>query len=60
MPFEQGAKSVALVILLTFFSVVPVLIIDFFIRRKNYKGYPYPYITSSLIWIFCVALLIIV
>lgn len=60
MPFEQGAKSVALVILLTFFSVVPVLIIDFFIRRKNYKGYPYPYITSSLIWIFCVALLILV
>lgn len=38
MPFQQGAKSVALVILLIFFSVVPVLIIDFFTRRKNYKA----------------------
>ncbi|CAM2771548.1 MULTISPECIES: hypothetical protein [Legionella] len=60
MPFQQGAKSVALVILLIFFSVVPVLIIDLFTRRKNYKGYQYPYITSTIIWILCVALLIIV
>ncbi|KTD70337.1 hypothetical protein Lsan_0019 [Legionella santicrucis] len=60
MPFQQGAESAALVILLTFFSVVPVLIIDFFTRKKNYKGYQYPYITSTLIWIFCVALLIII
>lgn len=60
MPFQQGAESTALVILLTFFSVVPVLIIDFFTRKKNYKGYPYPYMTSTLIWILCVALLIII
>ncbi|HAU4213806.1 TPA: hypothetical protein F7Z54_16640 [Legionella pneumophila] len=60
MPFQQGAESVVLVILLTFFSVVPVLIIDFFTRKKNYKGYQYPYITSTIIWIFCVALLIII
>ncbi|CEG58274.1 TPA: hypothetical protein F7001_02630 [Legionella pneumophila] len=60
MPFQQGAESVALVILLTFFSIVPVLIIDFFTRKKKYKGYQYPYITSTIIWIFCVALLIII
>ncbi|HAU4159341.1 TPA: hypothetical protein ACPHXU_001642 [Legionella anisa] len=60
MPFQQGAESIALVILLTFFSVVPVLIIDFFTRKKTYKSYPYPYITSTLIWILCVVLLIII
>ncbi|HHI9989665.1 TPA: hypothetical protein ACQDQH_002762 [Legionella pneumophila] len=60
MPFQQGAESIALVILLTFFSVVPVLIIDFFTRRKTYKSYPYPYITSTLIWILCIVLLIII
>ena len=60
MPFQHGAESVALVILLTFFSIVPVLIIDFFTRKKKYKGYQYPYITSTIIWIFCVALLIII
>ncbi|HCJ1109635.1 TPA: hypothetical protein NQN63_000236 [Legionella pneumophila] len=60
MPFQQGAESVVLVILLTFFSVVPVLIIDFFTRKKNYKGYQYPYIISTIIWIFCVVLLIII
>ncbi|AUH71126.1 hypothetical protein [Legionella sainthelensi] len=60
IPFQQGSESIALVILLTFFSVVPVLIIDFFTRRKTYKSYPYPYITSTLIWILCVALLIII
>ena len=60
MLFQQGATSVALVTLLTFFSVVPVLIIDFFTRKKNYKSYQYPYITSTIIWIFCVVLLIII
>jgi hypothetical protein len=60
MPFQQGSESIALVVLLTFFSVVPVLIIDFFIRKKTYKSYPYPYITSTLIWILCVVLLIII
>ncbi|WP_392538575.1 hypothetical protein [Legionella sp. 227] len=60
MPFQQGAESIALVILLTFFSVVPVLIIDFFTRKKTYKSYPYPYITSTLIWILCIVLLIII
>lgn len=60
MPFQKGADSVALIILLTAVSVVPVLILDIQSRRKNFKKYKYPYVTSWIIWILCVVLLIII
>jgi hypothetical protein len=59
MPFKYGATSVALVILLTLLSVVPVLIIDFFTRKKTYTPYKYTYVTSAMIWIFGVVILVI-
>jgi hypothetical protein len=59
MPFQRGAESVSIVILLTTLSVVPVIIIDVIMRKKTYWGYKYPYITSGIIWIFCVFLLIV-
>lgn len=59
MPFKQGSDSVALVIVLTVVSVVPVFILDAHSRRSNFKKYKYPYVTSWLIWILCVVLLII-
>lgn len=59
MPFQQGKQSVALIILLTVLSVVPVIIIDVLNRRKSFKGFRYPYLTSTLVWIVSVIMLII-
>ncbi|KTD74015.1 hypothetical protein [Legionella tucsonensis] len=60
MPLQKGAVPVVLVFMLTFLSVLPVLILDIFSRRKNFKGYQYPYVTSALIWLLSVFLLIII
>lgn len=57
IPFHQAATQVALVILLTAVSVLPVIAIDFFMRRKNYKEYKYPYTTSAIIWLLSAVLL---
>ncbi|AWN73783.1 hypothetical protein LEAN103870_08850 [Legionella anisa] len=60
MPFQNGAVSVVLIFMLTFLSVVPVLILDIFSRRKKFKGYQYPYVTSGVIWLISVFLLVII
>ncbi|HHT0592621.1 TPA: hypothetical protein ACTXXA_001587 [Legionella anisa] len=60
MPFQNGAVSVVLIFMLTFLSVVPVLILDIFSRRKKFKGYEYPYVTSGVIWLISVFLLVII
>ncbi len=60
MPFQRGAVPVVLIFMLTFLSVVPVLILDIVSRRKTYKGYKHPYVTSGVIWILSVFLLIII
>lgn len=59
-PFQKGAVLVDLVIMLTFLSVVPVLILDIISRRKNFKRYQHPYALSSFIFILSVFLLIII
>ncbi|WP_454780669.1 hypothetical protein [Legionella sp. WA2022007384] len=59
MPFQKGAVSLVLVFMLTFLSVVPVLILDVISRRKSFKGYQHPYVASGVIWILSVFLLII-
>lgn len=51
MPFQQAAEPIALIILLTVISVLPVFLIDFFMRKKTFKGYKYPNVTSALILI---------
>ncbi|KTC89765.1 hypothetical protein OQJ18_07715 [Fluoribacter dumoffii] len=60
LPFQKGAVPLVLIFMLTFISVVPVVILDMLSRRRNFKGYQYPYLTSGIIWILSVALLIIV
>ncbi|WP_412755841.1 hypothetical protein [Legionella bozemanae] len=60
MPFQEIAVPVVLIFMLTFLSVVPVLILDILSRRKKYKGYQYPYVTSGIIWLLSVFLLVIV
>jgi hypothetical protein len=58
MPFQLGSRFVVLIILLVFLSVVPVCVMDFLSRRKNYRGYKYPFVTSAILWIMCVVLLL--
>ncbi|KTD41984.1 hypothetical protein [Legionella parisiensis] len=60
MPFQNIAVPVVLIFMLTFLSVVPVLILDILSRRKKFKGYKYPYITSGIIWLLSVFSLIII
>lgn len=58
IPFEKGAGSVALVILLTVISVLPVYLIDLLVRRQTYKPYKYLNITSAIIWLVSAILLL--
>ncbi|MGL5741121.1 MAG: hypothetical protein ACRCXC_00490 [Legionella sp.] len=60
MPFQRGAESVALIVMLSVLSIVPVVILDIISRKKTYKGYRFPYTTSSIVLILCVFLLIII
>lgn len=51
LPLPQIAGYVALVMVLTLVSVLPVYLIDLFMRKRSYKSYAYPQITSLLIFI---------
>ncbi|MCL9682746.1 hypothetical protein [Legionella maioricensis] len=59
IPLGQLSSYVAVILLLTFISVVPVFVLDWSFRRKTYKPYPYPYLTSTLIWLISAYLLTI-
>lgn len=59
MPFQQGAALVAAIILLTVISVAPVYFLDLFLRKRTYKHYKYPYVTSTMIWLISSELLLI-
>ena len=56
-PMQTMTSFLALIFLLTFISVFPVWLIDVILRKRNYKPYQYPYLTSTIIWFGCVALL---
>lgn len=60
MPFQKWAVQVVQVFMLTFLSVVPVLILNFISQKKTYKSYKHPYLTSGVIWILSVVLIIII
>ncbi|WP_133135764.1 hypothetical protein [Legionella rowbothamii] len=51
IPLPQIAEHVTVVIVLTLVSVLPVFLIDLFMRKRSYKSYNYPYITSTLLFI---------
>ena len=44
-------QPVALILLLTLISIVPVFVLDWLSRKRTFKPYPYPYLTSTIIWI---------
>lgn len=58
LPFQKWAQSVALILLLTILSVVPSLFMQWLTFKKRYKEYKYPYLTSTIIWITCSVLLL--
>ncbi len=51
IPLPQIAEYTALVIVLTVVSVLPVYLIDLYMRKRSYKSYNYPYTTSTLLFI---------
>lgn len=51
LPFQLGASSVVLILFLTLITVVPVFVLHVYLLKKNYQGYQYPYLTSTLIWL---------
>jgi len=59
IPFQKGSETIALVVLLTAVSVIPVLALDFILRKRTFKGYQYPYVTSTLILIITTVSLLV-
>jgi len=59
IPLGQISSYIAAILVLTFISVIPVLVLDLVSRKKTYKPYPYPYLTSSIIWLISAFILII-
>ncbi|MFI4963633.1 MAG: hypothetical protein ACHP6H_07245 [Legionellales bacterium] len=59
LPFPQYAPSVALVLLMTLISVLPIYLLNWYSRKQTYHPYKYPYVTSSIIWTVTAILIII-
>jgi hypothetical protein len=49
-PFKDFVSGIFLIILLTGVSVAPVFILETYLWKKHFKHYPYPYVTSTIIW----------
>lgn len=60
MPFPQYTSPIAMILLLTGVSVLPVLIWDWVTRKRSFKGYRYPYVTSTVIWVITSILLLLI
>lgn len=59
MPFQEFAEPIALVIVLFTISMLPVFLIDLFVRKRTFQqGYQYPYLTSMFLFIVSAILLL--
>lgn len=58
LPFKSYSSQVSLIIIFTLISVVPVYLLDWYIEKRTFHKYKYPYTTSSIIWIITVILLL--
>ena len=59
IPYKSQAHSIAMIIELTLISVAPVLLLNVYSYRKTHKPYPYPYWTSTFLWLFSAMLLLV-
>lgn len=51
IPIPNYSHTVALIILLTSASVIPVFVWDKATRKRSFKWYVYPYVASTILWI---------
>ena len=58
LPFDGYSSQVSLVIIFSLISVIPVYLLDWYLVKRTFHKYKYPYITSSIIWITTVILLL--
>lgn len=59
MPVSVVTLPTILIVLITLISLLPVFLMDQFIRRKHPMGYQYPYLTSTVLLLITSALLIV-
>lgn len=57
IPFQSYASPIASILILSICSVAPIFLLNIWAIKKTYKPYPYPYLTSTLIWIIVFILL---
>jgi hypothetical protein len=53
-----GNTLIAGVCILMIFSVLPIVLINFYCKRSFYKEFEHRYIASALLWIFCANVLV--
>lgn len=54
MPFGNYSYYIAAILVLTFISLVPVFLFNWYWTKKTYKPYPFASLTIAFIWIFSV------
>ena len=59
LPFTTGATVLANFILLLALTLLPVFAINALTQRKSYLPFQYPFLVSTLIWIFVTILLVV-
>ena len=59
-PVNSYVISIIVILYLTALSILPVVLLDIYHRKRTFKPYPYPYLTSTLLWITCSLLMITV
>lgn len=57
LPFEAAALFLANVIILMGLSILPVLAINIWIKRKSFESFRYSFLTTTIIWIVVAVLL---
>ena len=60
LPYYKISIYITVVLVLTIISLVPVFLLDWIFRMRTYKPYPYPYVTSFIIWLVSVLTLTII
>lgn len=59
LPLGRLSLYMSTILVLTVLSVLPVFLLDLFFIKKTYKSYPYPYLTSTFLWLISSLTLVI-
>lgn len=57
MPFQRGANYLANSLVLMSFTFLPVLSLQYWIKRKTYRSFSYIGLTITILWLFLAVLL---